>query len=172
MTLPISPSFAPGISTLAIATGVVLPPWANRLIESIGENLGTSVLNLLRGILILFVGWIIAGILRRITKSLLDKTNVDNQIAAWVIGEQDGKAPPIEKWVAEFVYWLVILFAVIAALEALELQQVSQPLQSLLNEVTSFLPQVGGSRGAVGGGLAVGDPSAIDCWPGITHATY
>lgn len=145
MTLPIPLRFIPEDSFMAIASGVALPAWADRLIETIGENLGTSVLNLLRGILILLVGWIIAGILRRITKTLLDKTNIDNQIAAWVVGNQGGKAPPIEKWVAEFVYWLVILFAIIAALEALELQQVSQPLQSLLNEVTSFLPQVGGA---------------------------
>ncbi|TVQ58294.1 MAG: hypothetical protein EA366_06905 [Spirulina sp. DLM2.Bin59] len=150
MTLIISPSLAPGISPLAIASEVSFPAWADRLIETIGENLGTSVLNLVRGILILFVGWIIAGILRRITKTLLDKTHIDNQIAAWIVGEQEGKAPPIEKWVAEFVYWLVILFAIIAALEALELQQVSQPLQSLLNEVTSFLPQVGGAAVLLG----------------------
>lgn len=145
MTLPIPLRLIPEDSFMAIANGVALPDWADRLIETIGENLGTSVLNLLRGILILLVGWIIAGILRRITKTLLDKTNIDNQIAAWVVGDQGSKAPPIEKWVAEFVYWLVILFAIIAALEALELQQVSQPLQSLLNEVTSFLPQVGGA---------------------------
>lgn len=130
---------------MAIANEVALPPWANSMIDNLGANLGTSVLNLLRAILILFVGWVIASVLRRVTKSLLDKTKIDNRIAAWVVGGQDTKSPPIEKWVAEFVYWLVILFAIIAALEALELQQVSQPLQSLLNEITSFLPYVGGA---------------------------
>lgn len=124
---------------------LALPPWADQMFAAVGENLGTSVLNLVRAVLILLIGWIIAVALRSLTKSLLDKTQIDNQLAAWITGKTNSEGPPIEKWVAEFVHWVVILFAVIAALEALELQQVSQPLQSLLEEVTRFLPQVGGA---------------------------
>jgi hypothetical protein len=126
-------------------TPIVLPNWADQMFAAVGENIGTSVLNLVRAVLILLIGWIIAVALRSLTKKLLDNTRIDNQIAAWITGQTDGEGPPIEKWVSEAVYWIVILFAVIAALETLELQQVSQPLQSLLEEVTRFLPQVGGA---------------------------
>ncbi len=125
---------------------IAMPNWMDQMFATVGENLGTSVLNLVRAVLILLIGWIIAVALRSLTKNLLDKTQIDNQIAAWVTGKSDGEgAPPIEKWTAECVFWVVILFAVIASLETLELQQVSQPLQSLLEEVTRFLPQVGGA---------------------------
>ncbi len=126
-------------------TPIALPNWADQMFAAVGENIGTSVLNLVRAVLILLIGWIIAVALRSLTKKLLDQTQIDNQIAAWITGHGEGEAPPIEKWVAEFIHWVVILFAVIAALETLELQQVSQPLQSLLEEVTRFLPQVGGA---------------------------
>ncbi|MEM8638376.1 MAG: mechanosensitive ion channel [Cyanobacteria bacterium P01_G01_bin.54] len=121
------------------------PPWAEEIISNVGGDLGTSVLNLVQAVLILAVGWIIAWGLSNIVKGVLKRTEIDNQIAQWFVGGADEAPPEIEEWVATIIYWLVLLFAVIAALEALELQQVSEPLQSLLNEVTRFLPQVGGA---------------------------
>ena len=50
-----------------------------------------------------------------------------------------------EKWISEIVGWLIILFVVVAFLNALELDLVSEPLNALLNEVMSFLPSLGGA---------------------------
>ncbi|MGK7926975.1 MAG: mechanosensitive ion channel [Spirulina sp.] len=128
-----------------------LPGWVEDMLSTVGESLGTSVLDLVRAILILLIGWIVAGIIRRIILGLLNRTDIDNKIAAWITGSREGsESLPIEKWIAETFYWLAILFTVIAALEALKLQQVSEPLQSLLESVTSFLPQIGGAAILIG----------------------
>jgi hypothetical protein len=128
-----------------------LPGWVEDMLSTVGENLGTSVLDVVRAILILLIGWIVAGIIRRVILGLLNRTDIDNKIAAWITGQQgESDSIPIEKWIAETFYWLAILFTIIAALEALKLQQVSQPLQSLLESVTSFLPQIGGAAILIG----------------------
>lgn len=128
-----------------------LPTWVQDMLSTVGENLGTSVLDVVRAVIILLIGWIVAGILRGVIVGLLTRTNIDNKIAAWITGSKEGgESLPIEKWIAETFYWLAILFTVIAALEALQLQQVSQPLQSLLESVTSFLPQIGGAAILIG----------------------
>ncbi|MBP0018765.1 MAG: mechanosensitive ion channel [Cyanobacteria bacterium SBLK] len=128
-----------------------LPTWVQDMLSTVGENLGTSVLDVVRAVIILLIGWIVAGIIRGVIVGLLTRTNIDNKIAAWITGSQEGsESLPIEKWIAETFYWLAILFTVIAALEALQLQQVSQPLQSLLESVTSFLPQIGGAAILIG----------------------
>ncbi|MEQ8961154.1 MAG: mechanosensitive ion channel, partial [Coleofasciculus sp. C2-GNP5-27] len=52
------------------------------------------------------------------------------------------EAPPIEKWVAGAVYWIIIIFTVVAVLQTLKLEVVSQPLNNFLNKILEFLPQI------------------------------
>jgi len=121
------------------------------IVSALGADLGGSLLDLLKAIAILIVGWIVAYILRGIIQGLLNRTEIDNKIASWLTGGgEEGESPPIEDWIGQIVYWLVILFAVIAALEALQLRQVSEPLQLLLNQVTGFLPQLGAAAALLG----------------------
>ncbi|ACB51099.1 hypothetical protein cce_1749 [Crocosphaera subtropica ATCC 51142] len=101
---------------------------------------------LLQGLIILLVGWIIASIVRGVVKKVLQSTEIDNQIAAWIAGDDSsGSSIPIEKWLSDFAYWLIILFAVVAFLNTLQLEAVYQPLNALLEEITSFLPKLLGA---------------------------
>ncbi|MDY7015527.1 MAG: mechanosensitive ion channel [Cyanobacteriota bacterium] len=111
----------------------------------LGEDIGTTVSNLVKAILILFVGWLIAFLTKGLIEGLLGKTQLDNKLAAWLTGRSGGESPPVEKWIGGAIFWLIFLFAIIAALQALNLNQVSEPLQELLNQVTTFLPQLGGA---------------------------
>lgn len=94
-------------------------------------------------ILILFVGWIVAWGVANIIRSILKRTELDNRIATWLTGQQGDEPIPIEKWTADVVYWLILLFVLVAALQRLQLEAVSEPLNTLLNEITGFLPQIG-----------------------------
>ncbi|TVQ45791.1 MAG: hypothetical protein EA365_06940 [Gloeocapsa sp. DLM2.Bin57] len=109
------------------------------------QTVGQDIWSVIKAILILVVGWIIATIVRGVVEKLLNQTDVDNKIAAWVTGNSDEKLIPIEKWVANVAFWLVILFAIIATLNSLQLDAVSAPLNSLLNQITSFIPQIAGA---------------------------
>lgn len=117
----------------------------NPIFSDIGSDFGSSLLNLLKAIGIFILGLIIASIVRSLIKGLLNKTDIDNRIAAWLTGQRGGESIPVENWIANLFYWLIILFAVVAFLNTLELDAVSQPLNSLLERVTSFIPQIIGA---------------------------
>lgn len=108
-------------------------------------DLGISLLNLLKGVLILVIGWFIALAIKKLVKGILNATDIDNRIAAWVTGQRGGTSLPIEEWIASLVFWLVILFVVVAFLNALDLSAVSGPLNTFLNQVTNFIPKIIGA---------------------------
>lgn len=114
----------------------VLPPEFNPIID----------LALAIGILV--IGYVIALIAEFLTKKLLDSTNIDNRLAGWIGGQQGGtEMPPVDKWIASAVFWLVMIFALVGFLDKLQLTAASQPLTSLLNQITVFLPKVLGAAG-------------------------
>ena len=122
----------------------------DQLITNLGTDFGSSLFNVIKAIIILIVGWIISGVAKSITKRLLNSTDIDNRIAAWITGQRGGESLPIEDWIADLFCWLIRLFVIVAFLNALDLEAVSAPLNSLLNQVTSFIPQI------VGAGILLG----------------
>ncbi len=148
--------------------GVGVPPWAHPIwaqaqpavqpnqpgavqagttyVQGIVQNLSAFVPNLLAAIAILVVGIIIALIASAITKGLLSRTNLDNKLADWITGRQPGVEPPaVEQWVSSAVFWIVIIFTVVAVLQTLQLEVVSQPLNNFLNQILVFLPKLLGA---------------------------
>jgi len=98
--------------------------------------------NLVTAVLFLIVGLFVASLVSGAIRGILKRTDLDNKVAAWLTGQEGSEAPPIEQWAASLVFWLIFLFAIIGFLDALELEVVSEPLNALLEEVTSFLPQL------------------------------
>lgn len=122
-------------------------PW-NTWIEEFSRSLGTMgpsvLLNLVTAIAILVIGWIVAMIAAAIAGGLLKRTDIDNRLAAWITGRPaaGAQAPPVEKWVASAVFWIVMIFVLVAFFDQLKLQAVSVPLNTFLNQVTGFLPKL------------------------------
>lgn len=125
-------------------------PGVEQLISNVGTDFGSSILNVLKAVIILIIGWIISGIAKSVIKRILGATDIDNRIAAWVTGQRGGESLPIEDWLANLFCWLIRLFVIVAFLNALNLEAVSAPLNSLLNQVTSFIPQI------IGAGILLG----------------
>lgn len=115
-------------------------------LTSITSEVGSFLPNLVGAIAILILGWLLATILASVTRGLLKKTNIDNRLAAMVTGDQRGEsAVPIEQWVATAVYWITLLFVLVAFFNALQLGTVSDPLNGFLEEVFAYLPKLGGA---------------------------
>lgn len=92
--------------------------------------------------LILLVGWLIAAVAKSVTRSLLNRTNIDNRIASGVTGVE---SPKIEGIISNLVFWAILLITVVAVLDTLELRVASQPLNTFLNQVGDFLPRFVGA---------------------------
>ncbi|MEL6494605.1 MAG: mechanosensitive ion channel, partial [Cyanobacteria bacterium J06623_7] len=129
---------------------MALPEPLQQILSPLGVNLGESVIGLLKAIAIFIVGWIIATIIKGIVKKILSSTDIDNKIAAAVTGQRGGDSFPIENWIATLVFWIIMLFVIIAALNALQLQAVSAPLNTLLDQITGFVPKLLGAAALLG----------------------
>jgi hypothetical protein len=111
--------------------------------EAFSNQLLLELLSFGKAIVILVITWLVALIARSIVQNLLKRTNIDNQIGSWLTGRpESSESVRVEKWISGAVYWLIILFGVVAFLNSLNLQAVSVPLNSLLEQVTRFVPQL------------------------------
>ena len=106
-----------------------LPGETAAFFQTFWLNIASSIPNILAAIAILLIGWLIAAIASAAIRGILNRTNIDNRIAAWIAGRPDGaEAPEVEKWIANAVYWIIIIFTLVAFLQALNLTAVSTPL--------------------------------------------
>ncbi len=106
---------------------------------------GPDVLRILIAIFVLFAGWLAARIGAWAVKKGLEKTTIDNRIAKWALGDEKGEGFEVEAWVGKVVYYILLLFALVLFFNTLQLTFVSEPLVTLLNKVTGYVPQVLGA---------------------------
>jgi len=122
----------------------------SQLGSQLGGDLGLSFIGLLKALAIFIVGWFIALLAKKFIQGILNKTDIDNKIAAAVTGQRGGDSFPIESWIANLFFWLIMLFVIIAGLNALNLQAVSAPLNTLLDQITGFIPKILGAAFLLG----------------------
>lgn len=124
----------PGIPGLNLNTSAIagsIPQWWN-LVSTIAIAAA-----------ILVGGFLLAWSISLVAERLLKRTQLDNQLAAWVSGATDAStAPPIEKWIGSVIFWLIMLVVFVGVLDSLDLEMVSQPLNTLLNQVFGFVPKI------------------------------
>jgi hypothetical protein len=114
------------------------------ILNTTTEMIGGFVPNLLGAVGILVVGWLVAVVARSLVRAALNRTTIDNRIADWLAG---GKPVALERHAGTAVYWIIMLFVVMAVFQALNLTVVAEPLNALLSQVTGFVPRL------VGGGI-------------------
>lgn len=124
--------------------------------ESLGP-IGVILLNGIGAIAILLIGWIIARLIAGGVRRLLERTDIDNRISKALAN--DGQAPKydVEDITARVVFWIIMLFVLVAVLQQLELPAVAQPINDLLEQVTTvYIPNLLGAAllGAVAWAIA------------------
>ena len=111
--------------------------------EFFTQPLGSTLLNLLIALVILIVGYIVARILGSITRRLLKRISLDNRLADWLSEPDQRRDFNIENIVGTVVFWLVMLFVLVAVFERLNLTLIAAPIQSFLNQFTTeYLPRL------------------------------
>ena len=137
------------LSTVGLDPGILSPPTIFAQLDAVGQfftqissQLGTFVPSLLGAILILIVGWIVATFVATAAKQILSRTDWDDRIYNYFTGQSLGTRPPTEQWVAAIVFWVIMIFALVAFFSALKLTSVSEPLNQFLDVIFDFLPQL------------------------------
>lgn len=93
--------------------------------------------------ILLLVAWLVATILKRVMLAILEKTKLDEKIGMQVGAKE--KAPVLSKTLAEVVYWLAFLLFLPAILDALQLQGPLEPVKTLFNRVSEYMPNIIGA---------------------------
>ncbi|MEH2464365.1 mechanosensitive ion channel [Nostoc sp.] len=112
-------------------------------VQGIVQQLILFIPRLLGAVAILLVGWLIAAIAAAVTRGILNRTNIDNRIAAGITGRRD--VPQVEKLISSLVFWSIILLTAVAVLQTLDLEIASRPLNNFLNQLIGFLPKLVGA---------------------------
>ncbi|MEH1927215.1 mechanosensitive ion channel [Nostoc sp.] len=112
-------------------------------VQGIVQQLILFTPRLLAAVAILLIGWLIALGAAALTRGILNRTNIDNRIAAGITGRQD--VPQVEKLISSLVFWSIILLTAVAVLQTLDLEVASRPLNNFLNQLIGFLPKLVGA---------------------------
>lgn len=115
----------------------------DQITEFFNSTIGTSLVDLGIGLLILFIGYIVARIIAGVVRRLLKRTNIDNRIADALSEPGEKKKFEVEDVVAKIVFWLLMIFVFVAFFERLGLSMIASPLSAFLNDVTTeYLPRL------------------------------
>lgn len=117
----------------------------NEMLQQLREQFAVFGPNLLVGLAVLVLGWLVALAASFVVRKLLSRTTVDNKIAQWM-GGSDGKKPvPVEAWVGKAVFYLLMLIVLIAFFTTIKLSVVSEPLNALVQPLLAYLPRLIGA---------------------------
>lgn len=91
---------------------------------------------LLAAVAVGFIGWIVANLVKVGSQKLLNKTQLDEKLSA------DVGVSPISQNISEIIYWLILLLFLPIVLSILGLNGLLFPIQNMVTEVVSYLPNI------------------------------
>ncbi|MGD8440378.1 MAG: mechanosensitive ion channel [Holophagae bacterium] len=106
--------------------------------ELVTANLGQMLIALA----ILVIGWLVALVSAALVRRGLKRTAFDNRIAQWLAGAEKEERIEVELWAGRFVFWLLMLFVLLAFFEALGLRLITEPLNHFLSEIVGYFPNL------------------------------
>ncbi|MGE5224122.1 MAG: mechanosensitive ion channel [Omnitrophica WOR_2 bacterium] len=117
-----------------------MAPYFSSLLASLVALLPAILLAIVVFVAGLIIAYLASGLVRR----LLARTGLEDRIASLLHGSQHPKPENIqvENWIAGIVFWLIVFFAAVAALQILNLNAISGPLAGLLNPILDFIPRL------------------------------
>jgi hypothetical protein len=100
-----------------------------------------AIPKILEALLIGFVGWLLAQVVQRIVTNLLAAAGADSLGARFGISRTAG-GQSLSWIVGTVVYVLILIPTAIAALNALDIQAISQPAIAMLNTILGAIPNI------------------------------
>ena len=108
-------------------------------LENFADQVSNFLPDLLGAILVLLVGWLIAKGIKALVVRLLRKTNWDER----VFGRAD--VADTNVFLGNIFYYLIMIIVILIVLEILGIDQVLTPLENMVDEFLSFVPNIIGA---------------------------
>ncbi len=98
---------------------------------------------IIAAVVILILGWIIALVIAAGVKKLLQKMNTNHKLSnAAGHTTTTGTSPNYEGLFSRIVFWFILIIAIIAALNVLNINSVSGPFSNMISQVLVFIPNL------------------------------
>ena len=104
-----------------------------------------SVPTLVAALAILIIGWLIAVVVSAVVRRAVHRTTLDDRLAGWITGEEEAEAIEVERWIARGVFWLIMIFVLVAFFQVLGLTLITDPLNQLLIQIFQYAPRLVGA---------------------------
>ena len=98
---------------------------------------GVQLEPILGAIVILLIGWVVALLAGAGVKKLLSKLSVNRHV-----NSSTGHNTDFEHIAGRIVFWFILIIAVIASFNVLNLHTVSAPFSNMVSEVLLFIPRI------------------------------
>ena len=125
-------------------------------VETLFTNIAGFLPKLLGAGFTFFIGFIIAKVAGNATTSVLEAAQVDNLAARSGVTSATGSKGSLAKALGTLVFVIIIVPVAVAALGALQLDGVSEPLSNMLEGFTSYIPALVGASLVLGGAIFIG----------------
>lgn len=121
--------------------------YLTNLSNTFSERIGSILPGILGALLVLIIGLIIAGGVRKLVTRLFKKTNIDERLGSKISADFN-----LGKFIATLAYYLIVIFVLLLVLDLMGVKNVLEPLQNMLNDFLSYIPNIvaGGIIGFVG----------------------
>lgn len=113
--------------------------------QMFGEFAVSSIVNVIGAVIILIVGWIVALIISGIVRGGLSRIKLGQRVATWSSDVEGAKPPEVERWISKAIFYIIMLFVLIAFFQYLNLTIVSEPLNRFLTQIFAYLPMLFGA---------------------------
>lgn len=123
-------------------------------VQALLNNVMGFIPNLIGAALIFFIGLMVARIVRDITVTALQTVDFDKWVNRGGAETLTGN-PRISKTIGTIVYILIIIPVAILALDALDLQSVSEPASDMLRLILDAIPRIIGAALLLGVGYLI-----------------
>ncbi len=96
---------------------------------------------IIAAVVILLLGWVVALIIAAAVKKVLQKIGTNQKISS-ATTPTTAHFFDIERIISKVVFWFILIIAVIAALNVLNINSVSGPFSDMLAQVLAFIPSL------------------------------
>ena len=127
-------------------------------VENLFNNIAAFIPSLIGAGLTLFIGLIVAKVASLATTSVLEAAQVDNIVSRASGGDTEGASSnSLAKGLGTLVFVLIIVPVAIAALGALNMNEISDPLSNMLAGFLGYIPKLIGASIVLGGAIFIGN---------------
>lgn len=91
---------------------------------------------------VLVLGWLVAHLVSLIVRRILLKTRLDDKLVGLVMGRDAAADIHPERWISKAVFYLVMVFVLVAFFQMLGMTAVTEPLNGMLNQIFVYLPKL------------------------------